>query len=116
MFSKDYEKFINQDFDSFSNWLFSLNAYEFTLISTVIGFIISSTLTVNQQNSLGNFFELLGQLILTINAQNETLISKRKVKQSSIKPIIESNNIEEDILKIKQELINLRNDVFRDSK
>ncbi|MDD2208782.1 MAG: hypothetical protein PHU45_05510, partial [Bacilli bacterium] len=61
MFSDEYQKFINQDFDSFSNWLFSLNAYEFSLIASIIGFVISPALTINQQGSLGNFFELLGQ-------------------------------------------------------
>ncbi len=55
MYSEQYEKFINQDYNSFADWLFSLNAYEFSLIAAAIGFAISPTLTVNQQNSLGNF-------------------------------------------------------------
>ena len=63
MFSDEYKKFINQDFGSFSDWLFSLNPYEFTLIATAIGFAISPALTVNQQNSLGNFFEMIGEVM-----------------------------------------------------
>lgn len=70
---KEFDNFINQDFGSFSDWLFSLNAYQFTLIATIAGFLIAPTLTVNEQNSLGNFFELVGQVILTINAQASTL-------------------------------------------
>lgn len=115
MDSEQFEKFANQDFDGFSNWLFSLNAYEFTLIATLLGFIISPTLTINQQNSLGNFFELLGQVILTINAQNTTL-SQDAVKNSNIKPTFESNTWEEEILKIKQEIIQLRSDCLSNSK
>lgn len=109
MDSEQYEKFINQDFNLFADWLFSLNAYEFTIIATIIGFAISPTLTVNQQNSLGNFFELLGQVILTINAQNTTL-NQLKTKHSSIKPHFETDSLENEILKIKQEIIQLRKD------
>lgn len=111
MFSGEYQKFINQDFDSFSNWLFSLNAYEFSLIASIIGFVISPPLTINQQGSLGNFFELLGQVILTINAQNTTLYQS-SFKPSVIKPHIESQNLEEEIILIKKELIKLRNEIF----
>lgn len=115
MFSDQFENFANQDFDSFSKWLFSLNAYEFTLIATILGFLIAPTLTYNQQNSLGNFFELLGQVILTINAQNITL-SQAKVKYPNIKPYIESDNIEQEILLIKEELIRLRKDSLANYK
>ena len=73
---EEFNNFINQDYKTFSNWLFSLNAYEFTAIATLAGFIISPTLTINEQNSLGNFLELLGQVILTINAQNTTLSAR----------------------------------------
>lgn len=108
---KPFEEFINLDFKSFTDALFSLNAYEFSLLGTVIGFAIAPTLTVNQQNSLGNFFELIGQIILTINAQNTTLL-QLKAKDSSIKPYLESNNIEEEILNIKKEVIKMRKDLL----
>lgn len=115
MKSEEFENFINQDFSNFSNWIFSLNAYEFTLIATIAGFVISPTLTVNQQNSLGNFFELLGQVILTINAQNTTL-KQTNVKKSNIKPFFETSSLENEILKIKQEIIQLRSDLLSNDK
>lgn len=115
MNNEQFDKFINQDFSSLSDWLFSLNAYEFTLIATIIGFTISPTLTVNQQNSLGNFFELLGQIILTINAQNTTL-KQSKAKKSNIKPYIETDSIQKEIIKIKQEIIKLRKDSLSNDK
>ena len=73
MSNEQFKNFANQDFKSLSNWLFSLNPYEFTLIATIMGLIISPTLSINEQNALGNFFELLGQIILTINAQENNL-------------------------------------------
>lgn len=111
----EFSKFVNQDYKSFSEWLFSLNAYEFTLIATIAGFLISPKLTINEQNSLGNFFELLGQVILTINAQGSTLNQSNSAK-SNIKPFIESSTIEEEIVNIKKEIIRLRNDTFNNKK
>lgn len=115
MYFEQFEKFVNQDFNSFSDWLFSLNPYEFSLIAVAIGLVISPTLTVNQQNSLGNFFELLGQVILTINAQNTTL-RQSKAKTPNIKSYFETSSLEEEILKIKEELIQLRKDSLSNDK
>lgn len=115
MFSDEYKKFIDQDFESFSRWLSSLNPYEFTMVGAAIGLAIAPALTVNQQNSLGNFFELVGQVILTINAQKITQ-QQFKAKQPSIKPFIESNSLEEEILKLKEEVIQLRKDAMSNYK
>ena len=60
------------DFSEFASYLYSLNGYEFTFLSVLLGYIIATPLTLNQQNSIGNFFESLGQIILTINAQEIT--------------------------------------------
>ena len=49
MDAPQFNDFVNQDFDSFSNWLFSLNPYEFSAIAVIMGLIISPALTVNQQ-------------------------------------------------------------------
>ena len=110
-----FENFINQDFGSFSDWLSSLNAYEFTAIAVLIGFAISPTLTINQQNSLGNFLELVGQLILTVNAQ-ATTVKQAAVKNPNIKPYFETDSIEKEILLIKKEIIQLRSDALTDDK
>lgn len=96
MDKSEFEKFMSQDFNSFSSWLFSLNSYEFTFIASLAGFAIAPSLTLNEQNSLGNFFELLGQVILTINAQGSTL--------------------EQEILKLKDEVIKLRKDILNNEK
>jgi hypothetical protein len=115
MENEEFEKFINQDFNSFSEWLFSLNAYEFALIASIIGFIIAPTLTINQQNSLGNFFELLGQVLLTISSQNATL-KQKSVQNSKIRSTMETDRLEKEILLIKREIIQLRRDVLLNNK
>jgi len=55
--------------NAFVNLLLSLNEYELTALGCAIGLLIAPTITTNQQNSLGNFFELVGQVLLTVNAQ-----------------------------------------------
>ncbi len=115
MDDKSYKDFINQDFASFSNWLFSLNPYEFSLIASGAGFAISSFLTIDRQNSLGNFFILVGQVLLTMNAQSITLEHKQ-FSTHNIKPFLESSSIEEEIINIKKELIKMRDETFKDRK
>ncbi len=113
----DYEKykeFANLDYKTFSEWLFSLDALEFTLLATIIGYSISPTLTINQQNSLGNFFELVGQIILTFNAQNSTLKSNKK-RQPKISKGISEKNIYDEILKIKEEIMSIQSEYLDDS-
>lgn len=115
MDNNEFQKFANQDFCSLSEWLFSLDAYQFSLVATLMGFVISPTLTINQQNSLGNFFQLLGQVILTINAQAVT-VKQKKAQQPSITNKLEEETLEEEILKLKQEVIQLRNDSLNNEK
>lgn len=100
MHSKEFDNFVNYDFRAFSDWLFSLNPYEFSMIAVLMGVIISPTLTINQQNSLGNFLELLGQVILTINAQATTLGQSSRL-----------HNLEIEINKLKEEIVRLKNNI-----
>lgn len=55
--------------NAFFDLLLSLNEYELSILACGIGLLIAPTITINQQSSLGNFFELIGQVLLTINAQ-----------------------------------------------
>ena len=64
-----FKKFINQDFNLLSRWLNSINSYEFALYGIVAAFLIAPTLNANEQNSLGNWLEEIGQILLTISAQ-----------------------------------------------
>lgn len=103
-----YDKFINQDFKNLVSWIYSLNGYEFTLIATLVAFLISPTLSINEQNSLGNFFEQMGQTLLTIAAQNQTI--KHKSRQISTMNNNSVEDLHKEIQRIKEELYQLRKD------
>ena len=106
--NEEFEKFVSQDFNDIAKWLNSLNAYEFTLIATGIAIIIAKGLTINQQNSVGNFFEQIGQTLLTIGAQNQT-VKHDKRRNPGIKKGIDKS-LEEEVKELKEEVIQLRKD------
>lgn len=104
-----YDKFIKQDFKNLACWIYSLNGYEFTLVSTLVAFLIAPPLSINEQNSLGNFFEQMGQTLLTIAAQNQTI--KHKARQiSNMNNKTNPDDLLKEIEKIKEELYQLRRD------
>ncbi|MDR5588003.1 MULTISPECIES: hypothetical protein [Clostridium] len=43
----------------------------FTLIAQILGLVMAGNLPFNLQNAIGNWFELLGQVILTFNSQQQ---------------------------------------------
>ena len=49
----------------------SLNPELFVIIGTLLGEIIAGNLPSNVQNSIGNWFSLIGQVIMTYNAQQQ---------------------------------------------
>jgi hypothetical protein len=103
-----YSKFVNQDFKNLACWIYSLNGYEFTLVATLVAFLIAPPLSINEQNSLGNFFEQMGQTLLTIAAQNQTI--KHKNRQISNMKDGHIDDLHKEILRIKEELYQLRKD------
>lgn len=105
-----YEDFIKQDFSSLASWIYSFNGYEAAILATIIGLLIASPLSINEQNTLGNFFEQLGQTMLTVAAQNQTV--KHKNKQISTMSDDEITDLEKEIHRIKEELYQLRRDAL----
>ncbi len=97
MNNKAFENFINQDYKALSDWISNLNPYEFTFVATLIGGVIAPFLNTNQQNSLGNFFEQLGQTLETIAAQAQTVAAW----QQNHNP---NNNCQAEINKLKEQL------------
>lgn len=110
MNNKSFKNFANQDFRSFSDGLFSLSAFEFTLVGSIIGFAVSEGLNTNQQNSLGNFFTLIGQVLMTENAQNITLAQGKR--KSKLNPNFSSPNTKEDIYNIKNEINKIIDEIY----
>ena len=85
---------------SFANWINSLTPLEFKTLGTLIGYLISSVLTVQEQNSIGNWFELVGQIILTFNAQGSNNLPPSPSQYC---------NLENEVRKLIQEVNNLKN-------
>lgn len=91
MDQKDIEDLVNKEnLRNLSSLILKLSPFEFVTVGTVIGYLLSVNLTVTEQNSLGNWFELVGQIILTFNAQGsinippspkEFLDLKKKVEE-----------------------------------
>jgi len=44
---------------------------QFTLLATLLGILIAQNLSVDLQNTLGNFLQTVGQIIVTIAGQKE---------------------------------------------
>ncbi len=74
-------KFMNNDYKSLSDYLFSFTGNEFAIISSIVGFVISQNLSIDEVNSLGNFLEAVGQFMLS-KASQDQVIQNRKKKQS----------------------------------
>lgn len=85
------------DFSNFSKWLSSLSPNEFTLIAMITGFIIGQGLNYDEQNSIGNWLECVGQIILTMSAQGQLL------SPSNPNLIEKISNLEFEINKIKNQ-------------
>ena len=88
----------NNPFKNLAGKLTSINPYEFAALSAIIGLLISSGLTVPEQNSIGNWFEALGQIILTINAQ-ASLINQNQSNERISNLENEINILKEFLLK-----------------
>jgi len=56
-------------FKTLGSFLSNLSPLEFSTIGCLLGIFISEQTTSNEQNAIGNFLELVGQVILTYQAQ-----------------------------------------------
>ena len=91
---------------SLSQLLLSLNPYEYATLAYIIGILLSEGLNYNEQASLGNFYNLLGEVIQTIGAQAQNLDSSTS-SSPNVDDAIEAlkgkiGNIEEIIKKFKE--------------
>ncbi len=102
----------------------------FSFLAVIIGTVLIGDLDVNEQNAIGNWFELLGQFMLTNAAQQQVLESRIENNNININsqkskkgfgPYTSSNNksnqtqrnevdfILQEIQKIEKELQNIKN-------
>lgn len=81
----------NNPLTLFKSYFFNLKPYEFALLANVLGILLCNYLDSNEQNSFGNWLELLGQEILTVQAQGVTL-SPGSVNYNTLNQILEQLN------------------------
>jgi hypothetical protein len=68
-------------YSKFANILSSLTPFEFLTIGTIFGYFISLNLSITEQNALGNWFELVGQILLTYSAQGTATPTNEEYNQ-----------------------------------
>lgn len=92
------------------NFLKNINANEFTTIAFVIGLLLIDDLTPAEQNSVGNWFMLIGQVLATNASQQQVINNANKTSSSSNTHIVNDNNFDNntDIESLKKavEVIN----------
>ena len=82
----------------------NISATSFTLSATVIGFVLIEELNANEQNALGNWFMLIGQVLCTNSSQQSVLNQRNR----NLKDILNStdNFSEEELMKKAVDAIN----------
>ena len=55
------------------NLIFSLPPKQFTIIAFLLGILLVDDLNATEQNALGGFFELVGQVLITNAAQSQLI-------------------------------------------
>lgn len=73
MNNKTIEDFSNFDFKSLGQYLLTLSPFEVATLGCVLGLCLIPPLNANEQNSVGNFLELIGQVLLSSSSQDSVL-------------------------------------------
>lgn len=97
---------INNPLTNLSKLLLTLNSFEFASLAYLIGLILCDGLNYNEQQSLGNFYNLLGEVMQTIGSQGQNLNDNSSsfnidnIKNSLMNKIDGLDNIIESFKKI----------------
>lgn len=67
--NKEKEFIKEENIKNLASYILNLSPFEFSTTATILGYALSLILTTAEQNSVGNWFELVGQILLTFNAQ-----------------------------------------------
>ena len=73
----------------------NINANTFTLSAIIIGYILLDGSTPAEQNSLGNWFMLIGQVLCTNSAQQQVLNNRTGQSNQKNRHIINDDNIKQ---------------------
>ena len=90
----------------------NISAPIYTTSAFVIGLILCDDLTPAEQNSLGNWFMMVGQVLCTNSAQQQLLNNRSGTSTSYNSHIINDNDLKAHANNIKKEV----NDIWNEYK
>lgn len=84
----------------------NVSSNNYSISAFTIGLILSEGLNASEQNSLGNWFMLVGQTICTKASQQQVLNNRNNTSNNSNSHIV-NDNIRESAENIKKEVNNI---------
>ena len=85
----------------------SISAPIYTSSAFIIGLLLCDDLTPAEQNSLGNWFMLVGQALCTNSAQQQLLNNRNNASTTLNSHVINDNNLMQAANNIKNEVNNI---------
>ena len=84
-------------YNKLANFISNLTPFEFTTLGVIFGYFLSLSIPITELNSLGNWFELVGQILLTYSAQGTATPTNEQYNQlvkdvELLKQIVLKNN------------------------
>lgn len=98
----------------------STPAGEFTLSAIIIGYLLIDEMTPAEQNSLGNWFMLIGQVLSTNSAQQQVLNNRTHTSNRSNRHVINdsfgedyenNDDIEQQMAMLKRAIEKMRQEI-----
>lgn len=83
------------------NTLKNLNAYEYSILGSLIGLLLCDGLKPIEQQSIGNFLEQVGQVMLTVSSQIQV---NNQNNQSTIDYDYYFKILEEKIINLREQI------------
>lgn len=85
----------------------SVSAPIYSSSAFIIGILLCDDLTPAEQNSLGNWFMLVGQALCTNSAQQQLLNNRNKTANEYNSHVINDNDLINSVNNIKKEINNI---------
>lgn len=83
--------------------IFNIEPYSFTVSAVVVGLLLTNELSTLEQDSFGNWLQLVGLVIQTYGSQVATLAINNEISNDDIESLKESiKNLETELEKIKK--------------
>ena len=87
----------------------NISASTYTSSAFIIGLLLCDELTPAEQNSLGNWFMLVGQTLSTNASQQQLLNNRNNTSNNLNSHIINDDNLKQSANNIKNEINNIFN-------